>query len=157
MLTTRVGYVPPNPNCKRDPRAEGVVINKQMGRGSGPRLLWKGFDESRHIIASTALSARVQRPRKDLYRTIEGPSTRQLNSSLLIWSLGHTFDVEGVQLFSSPKRQTSLRHWPFWFCRLDHRRGPGEGFLQIHILDTIVRQLNHSECLSKLCISVTRC
>ena len=40
----------------------------------------------------------------------------------------------------SPRRQNSIRVWPSLVCWLDHRRIPGERFLQKHILETIFHQ-----------------
>ena len=59
----------------------GVPNNNQRGRGSGPRLLWVGLVKSRHIVP-TALLVRVQCIRSDMYKAVEGPSTRPIVLSM---------------------------------------------------------------------------
>ena len=61
------------------------------GRGSRHCLLLGGLNKPRHIhVVFTALIVRVQCFRKDMYRAVEGPSTRPIVLSMI------TFDVEGV-------------------------------------------------------------
>ena len=96
-----------------------------------PDWLWGGLDKSRHIIPTTLL---VQCFRKDLYKAVDGQN-KDISSSR--WSLCHTFEFDGVKLFSSPTRLNSLRIWPSLVCSLDQRRRMGEKFLQKHILETI--------------------
>ena len=62
------------------PRTEAVPTNNQMGLGSGHCLL-RGLDKSRHIVP-TALLVEVQCFRNDLYKTVEGPSTRPIVLSM---------------------------------------------------------------------------
>ena len=64
-------------------RNKGVPTNNQRGRGSGPCLLRGGLNKSRHIVP-TALLVRVQCFRKDLYKAVEGPSTRPIVLSVII-------------------------------------------------------------------------
>ena len=67
------------------PKAEGVPINNQRGRGSGPCRLWGGLDKARHIVPA-ALLVRVQRFRNDLYKTVKEPSTRPIVLSMIAGS-----------------------------------------------------------------------
>ena len=124
-----------------------------------PCLLLGGFDKSRSIVLIASLLVRVWCFRKDLYKTGERPSTRNI---LLAMITGHTFDVEGVKLFS---RRNSLRLWPYLACRQDHRRRPGARFLQKHLKWYITKLEQNfrvwpqelSLCFSKFMISVTLC
>ena len=59
-----------------------VPTNNRRGQGSRPCLLWRGLDKSRHIVP-TALLVRVQCFRKDLYKAVEGPSTRPMVLSMI--------------------------------------------------------------------------
>ena len=78
-------------------RAERVQTNNQGGRGSGPCLLRGGLDESRHVVL-IALLVRVP-------RSVQGRRrAKQKAYSRLDGRLGHTFDIEGVKLFSSPTK-----------------------------------------------------
>ena len=76
------GYALPVWKRASGPRTKGVPTNNQRGRGSGPCLLWGGLDKSRHIVP-TALLVRVQCSRKDLYKAVEGPSTRPIVFSMI--------------------------------------------------------------------------
>ena len=67
------------------PKAEGVPINNQRGRGSGPCHLLRGLDKARHIVP-TALLVRVQRLRNDMYKAVKGPSTIPIVLSMIAGS-----------------------------------------------------------------------
>ena len=58
-------------------RSKGVPTYNQRGWRSGPGLLWGALDKSRHIVP-TALLVRMQCFRKDLYKAVEGQSTRPI-------------------------------------------------------------------------------
>ena len=60
-----------------DLMAEGVTTYNQRERQSGPCHLLGGLDKARHIVR-IALFVRVQCFRKDLYKAVEGSSTRPL-------------------------------------------------------------------------------
>ena len=57
------------------PRSRLTIKKNQRGRRSGLCLFLGGLDKSRHIVP-TALIVRVQCFKKDLYKAVEGPSTR---------------------------------------------------------------------------------
>ena len=65
------------------PKAEGVPTNNQTGRGSGPCR--GGLDKARHIVP-TALLVIEQRLRNDLYKAVQGPSTRPIVISMITGS-----------------------------------------------------------------------
>ena len=119
------------------PKAEGVPTNNQRGRGSGPCRFWGGLDKARHIVP-TALLVSVQRLRNDLYKAVKGPSTRPIVLSMIT---GPYWRRRRFSLFSSPTRWNSFCLWLSLVCRQDHRRRPGEWFLWIHILETILHQI----------------
>ena len=87
-----------------DQWTEGIPTNNHRGRGSGPPMMSFGEVSS---YSPTALLVRVQCFMKGLNKAVELPSTR--SNVLSMNSVGHTFDVEGVKLFSSPTRRNSLR------------------------------------------------
>ena len=65
-----------------DQKTEGFSNNNQRGRGSRSCLIWVCLDKFRHIV-SIALLVRVQFFRKDLYKAVEGPSTRPIVLSMI--------------------------------------------------------------------------
>ena len=79
--STRVAMPPPPPRlvASPGPRTKGVPTYNQSGRGSGPCLLWGGLDKSRHIVPTTLL-VKVQCFMKNLYKAVEGPSTRPIHT-----------------------------------------------------------------------------
>ena len=89
----KVGFATRSLEASSGPKAVGVPTNNQRGRGPEPCHLWEGLDKASHIVP-TALLVRVQRLRNDLYKAVEGPSTRHIVLSMIT-----DFDVEGVWLF----------------------------------------------------------
>ena len=71
------------------PLAPAVQSNRHT-RGSGPCLLWRGLEKSRHIVPTTLL-VRVQCFRKDLNKVVEGPSTSPIFLSMVL-STSKAFD-----------------------------------------------------------------
>ena len=79
------------------PRTKWVPTNNQMGRVSGSCNIWGGLNKSRHIVPS-ALFVRVQCFRNDLYKVVQGPSTRYRPvDHWVILSTSNEFDCFGTR------------------------------------------------------------
>ena len=108
-----------------------LTIRGDEDQGLSPlRRFWQvlSYSPRRLVSQSATLHERSA-------QNFDGPSTWPQ------WSLGHTFDVEGVSIFSSQTKRISLRLWPFLVCRLGHRRRPVGRFLKQYILETVFHQL----------------
>ena len=100
-----------------------------------PCLLWGGLDKSRHIVP-TALLVRGRCFRNDMYKAVQGPSTRPIILSMITGS----YFLSRRRLTLSATKRNSMRIWPSLVWSLDDHRRPGERFLRKHILETIFYQ-----------------
>ena len=66
-------------------KTEAVPTYNQRGLGLGSCRLWGGLDKAQHKVPTVSL-VRVQRLRNDLYKAVEGPSTRLIVLSMITWS-----------------------------------------------------------------------
>ena len=127
------------------PKDEGVPTINQSGRGSWPCRLWGGLDKARRIVP-TALLVRVQFLKNDLYKVVEGPSTRPIVLSMITGSY-----------VPCRMRLTILEHDETKFAshlilislRLYHHRRPGERVqLQIIIFHILFYCFRRAPCRS---------
>ena len=63
-------------------QTEGVPTNNQRGQGSGPCFLLGGKTGPSYIVP-IALLVGVHFVKKDLYKAVEGPSTRRIVLSMI--------------------------------------------------------------------------
>ena len=75
----------------------------------------------------------MQRSRKDLYKAVEGRSTKHIVFSVITGSFSRR---RSHWTIFEPEQTKFIAHFTLLslVCRIDHRRKPGERFLQKHIL-----------------------
>ena len=99
----------------------GVSTKNQRGRGSGSCFLWGGLDKSRWIVPTTLL-VRVKHWMKDLYKTVEGPSTRPIVLSMITGSYFLLRKYKSNKYSPVLKRGRKQCIWRFPTCILSNKR-----------------------------------
>ena len=133
--SSTLGYATRSLYASKGQRAEGVPTSNQRGRGYRPCALQGSLDKSRHIVPNVLL-VRVQRFKKDLYKTVEGPSTIPIVLSKISWSYFRRH--LHLPIFEPDETKFAA---PFFICRKDHHRRPVERFHYKHIFETTIHQI----------------
>ena len=157
MTSARVGFATRSLYANSGTRAKWVPTNNQRGRGTGPCLIWKGIDKSRHIVPATLL-VRVQRSRKDML--LMG-WTHYLNNHCVILSTSKAFHY-----FRARRNEFRFAFDPPYFVdyvTVEDRLGDSFRNIFLKWYFTKFGQKPRewpeelSKCISKLFISVTMC